>query len=166
MEEKKELKITREFDAPRDLVWEVHTTPEHMARWWGPKGFKTLVTKMDLRPGGIFHYGMEAPDGTKMWGRFVYREIVPKEKMVFVVSFSDENGGVTANPYSKTWPLETLNTVTLEERNGKTILTITGHPINSTPEQDQEFYAAFAGMNQGFKGTYDQLEAYLAEVSA
>ena len=55
--------ISRVFDAPRDLVWKCFTEPERMKHWWGPKGFTVIASKMDLRPGGTYHYGMKAPDG-------------------------------------------------------------------------------------------------------
>ncbi|MFL5006133.1 MAG: SRPBCC domain-containing protein, partial [Microvirga sp.] len=89
-----EFVITRAFDAPRELAWKAFTDPERMRQWWGPKGFSVIASKMDLRPGGTYHYGMRAPDGTPMWGRFVYREIAAPERIVLVNSFSDEAGGV------------------------------------------------------------------------
>ena len=87
--------ISRVFDAPRDLVWKCFTDPAHMQNWWGPKGVPVVASKMDLRPGGTYHYGMKNPDGSVMWGRMVYREVTPPEKLVFINSFSDENGGVS-----------------------------------------------------------------------
>lgn len=66
----KEFVIEREFNAPRDLVWKVFTERDHLMRWWGPKGFKMIVGKLDLKPGGLFLYGMEAPDGSEMWGKW------------------------------------------------------------------------------------------------
>jgi uncharacterized protein YndB with AHSA1/START domain len=159
----KEFVITRELNAPLDLVWKVYTSENHLAKWWGPKGFKMLKAKLDLRPGGTFHYGMQSPDGHSMWGKFVYRDIVPGKKLVFIVSFSDENGGVTRHPMAGNWPLEVFNTVTFEERNGKTFLTISGFPINASDEERKIYDDSHAGMQQGFKGTMDQLEEYLKE---
>src|SRR5579862_7545096 len=101
--------ITRVFDAPRELVWQVWTDPKHLTNWWGPKGLTMTACKVDLRPGGLFHYGMKTPDGHEMWGKFVYRQIIPPERLVLVVSFSDEQGGITRHPMSATWPLEVLN---------------------------------------------------------
>ena len=162
--EKNKFTITRVFDAPIQLIWDVHTKEEHMAKWWGPKGFKMIKAKIDLKPDGIFHYGMQGPDGNIMWGKLVYKEIVPITKLVFVVSFSDENAGITRHPMAPAWPAETLNTMELKEENGKTVVTISGYPINSSADEDALFYSAFDGMNQGFKGTYDQLEEYLKTV--
>ncbi len=85
-----ELVITREFDAPRDLVWKAWTEPDRLAKWWGPAGFAMKVTSVDVRPGGLFLYGMRPPDREDQWGRFVFREVVPQERIVFVNSFSDE----------------------------------------------------------------------------
>ena len=101
--------ISRVFDAPRDLVWKAFTEPERMKEWWGPKGFTVIASKMDFRPGGTYHYGMKAPDGSAMWGKFVYREIVPPERMVFINSFSDEAGGITRHPMHLAWPLVAVN---------------------------------------------------------
>jgi len=162
MAEKNEFQITRVINAPQSLVWDVHTKAEHLSKWWGPKGFKMIATKVDLRPGGIFHYGMQAPNGEMMWGKFTYREVVPKEKLVFVVSFSDEQGGTTRHYLHKEWPMEILNTLTLSEKDGKTTLIIKGTPINATEDEINTYVQGFKSMDQGFGGTYDQLDEYLA----
>jgi uncharacterized protein YndB with AHSA1/START domain len=154
--------ISRTFNAPRDLVWKAHTELDRLKHWWGPKGFTWVGGKLDLRPGGLFHYGMRAPDGQEVWGRFVYREIVAPERLVFVMSFSDEKAGITRHPWSPNWPLEILNTATFIERDGGTMLTISGQPINATDLERETFEAGRDSMRQGFTGTLDQLEAYLA----
>src|SRR5580658_7655367 len=156
------LVITRVFDAPRSLVWRAWTEPEGLARWWGPKGFTMLKATLDLRPGGLFHCGMRSPDGQEMWGKFVCREIAAPERMVFVNSFSDETGGTTRAPFAATWPLEVLNTLTLAESGGRTTLTLRGAPVNATDEERATFAAARKSMQQGFAGTFEQLDAYLA----
>jgi uncharacterized protein YndB with AHSA1/START domain len=156
--------ITRIFDAPRDLVWKAFTDPEQMKQWWGPKGFTVIASKMGLRPGGTYHYGMKAPDGTAMWGKFVYREVVAPERMVFINSFSDEAGGITRHPMAPTWPLEMLSTFTFEEApGGKTKLTIRWSPHNATDEERKTFDAGHDSMRQGWGGTLEQLTAYLAK---
>ncbi len=71
---------SRAFDAPRELVWKAFTEPERMKQWWGPKGFTVIAAKMDLRPGGTYHYGMQAPDGATMWGKMVFREIAGADR--------------------------------------------------------------------------------------
>lgn len=159
-----ELVITRIFDAPRELVFKVWTEPEHLKMWWGPKGFAINVSRLDLRPDGIFHYSMRSADGHEMWGKFVYREIVAPEKIVYVNSFSDEEGNTVRSPFSQSWPLEVLYTLTLSENEGKTTLTLRGGPINATEEERQTFVEFFDSMKQGFGGTFDQLADYLAKV--
>jgi uncharacterized protein YndB with AHSA1/START domain len=158
----REFVITRIFDAPRELVFKALTEPARLAHWWGPKGFEMRTCKVDLRPGGLFHYSMAAPNGFEMWGKFVYREIVKPERIVFVNSFSDEAGGITRHPMSPAWPQEVLNVLTLTEQNGKTTVTLRGGPINATEEERKIFAEGFASMQQGFSGTFDQLDAYLA----
>jgi len=161
-----EFVITRELDAPRNLVFKAWTEPERLAQWWGPKGFTVKVAKVDLRPGGMFLYGMTAPDGSEMWGKFIYREIVPPERMVFIVSFSDENGGTTRHPMAPTWPIEMLNTVTLTEHGEKTTLTLRSSAYNATEEERATFKAGHASMQGGFGGTFDQLVDYLAKAKS
>ena len=154
------------FDAPRELVWKAFTEPERMKQWWGPKGFTVIASKMDLRPGGTYHYGMKAPDGSAMWGKFVFREIVAPERMVFINSFSDEAGGITRHPMSPTWPLEMLSTFTFEEQpGGKTKVTIRWSAHNATEEERKTFDAGHDSMRQGWGGTMEQLEAYLARTT-
>jgi uncharacterized protein YndB with AHSA1/START domain len=160
-----EFVISRVFDAPRDLVWKVFTDPEHMKHWWGPKGFTVTQSKMDLRPGGTFHYSLRGPDGNAMWGKMVYREITPRSRIVFVNSFSDEAGGVTRHPMAPTWPLEMLSTFLFEEQGGKTKFTVKWSPLNATEEERATFAAGHGSMTQGWTGTLDQLAAYLTKAA-
>lgn len=78
----REIVITRIFNAPRQLVYEVWTNPERIAQWWGPEGFTTRVTELDLRPGGRSRYVMVDPDGTEYPAKGVFREIIPFERIV------------------------------------------------------------------------------------
>jgi uncharacterized protein YndB with AHSA1/START domain len=157
-----EFLFTRVFDAPRSLIWKAFTESERLMQWWGPKGYTMLTCTVDLRPGGVFHYSMRSPDGREMWGKWVYREIVPPERLVSVVSFTDAEGNLLRHPMSPTWPLELLHTMTLSEREGKTTLTVTGVPTNATEEERKTFRAGRNSMEAGFTGTLDQLAAYLA----
>jgi uncharacterized protein YndB with AHSA1/START domain len=144
----KELTITRVFDAPRELVWKAWTEPEHFKRWWGPKDFTAPVIKMDLRVGGKFLYCMRGPDGKNYWTTGVYREIIPMEKLVMTDSFADEKGDVVpASHYGMPgdWPAELLVTVTFEDYEGKTKLTL--RHVGFPPEISD---MAGAGWNESF----------------
>ena len=156
--------ISREFAAPRELVWKAWTERDRLVQWFGPKGFTMSTAKLDFRPGGIFHYAMRSPDGKEMWGKFVYREIIAPEKIVLVNSFSDKDGNITPHPMSPTWPLEMLATPTMAEHEGKTMLTIKWTPLNATEAERKTFDSARAGMSQGWTGTFEQLAEYLAKV--
>lgn len=160
--QKGEFVISRAFDVPREFMFKVWTDPEHMKRWWGPKGFRVVSYKMDLRPGGVYHYCIRSPDGHDMWGKFVYREIVKPERIVFVNSFSDEKGDTTRHPMSPTWPLEMLSTITFTEQAGGTTVTVRWAPLNATEEERKTFEAEFESMQKGWTGTMDQLTEYLA----
>jgi uncharacterized protein YndB with AHSA1/START domain len=156
-----EFTFTRTFDASRSQVWAAFTQPEHLKHWWGPKGCGIEIAQFNLTPGGVFLYSMTMPDGSPIWGRFVYCEIAAPERLVFVNSFSDENGGLARNPWNPAWPLETLTTIVFAEENGKTTLTLSGGPIHCTEEERSLYRANADSMNKGFNGSFDVLAAYL-----
>jgi uncharacterized protein YndB with AHSA1/START domain len=153
---------SRVFDAPRERVWKAWTDAAELKKWWGPSGFKVHTAKVDLRPDGMFLYGMSAPDGTETWGRFVYREIAAPKKLVCIVSFSDAQGGVTRHPWSPGWPLHILSTVEFEEQGrGKTRVTITWLPHEASDAERRTFDEGRESMKQGWGGTLDQLANHL-----
>lgn len=166
MQAGEEFVISRVFNAPRELVWKMWTEAEHMAKWWGPTGFEMIKTELDLKPGGMFHYGMKTPDGAyTMWGKIMYREIAAPERMIVVVSFCDENAVAIRHPMAPTWPMEVLTTMTFTEENGKTTLLMKGVPLNANEEEIKMYKSGYAGMQQGFGGTFAQLDAYLEQIS-
>ena len=159
-----EFVMSRVFDAPRELVWTCFTDPEHMKQWWGPKGATVTVSKMDLRPGGTYHYRMETADGSEIWGKMLYREITPRDRIVFLNSFSDEAGGTTHHPMAPTWPQEMLSIFTFEDvAGGKTRFTVRWSPLKPTAEEQATFDSSHASMNTGWSGTMEQLEGHLAK---
>jgi uncharacterized protein YndB with AHSA1/START domain len=155
--------ISRTFAAPRDVVWKAWTERARLMQWFGPKGFTMPAAKLDFRPGGTFHYCLCSADGNEMWGKFVYREIAAPGRIVLVNSFSDEDGGLTRHPFAPTWPLEMLSTATFIEQEGKTKLTVEWSPLNPTDEERKTFEGSHDGMKQGWTGTFEQLEAFLAK---
>jgi uncharacterized protein YndB with AHSA1/START domain len=156
-----EFVVSREFDATRELVWKAWTENDRLKQWWGPRGFTMLSCTNDLRPGGTFHYGMKAPDGSTMWGKWVYREVAPPERLVFLSSFSNEKGEVTRAPFSGDWPLEVLSTLTLSERGGRTTAALSGVAHRATEAERRMFESFFGSMQQGWAGTLDQLGEFL-----
>jgi uncharacterized protein YndB with AHSA1/START domain len=159
----KEFIITRTVNAPRDLVWKAWTQRDRLMQWFGPKGFTMTTATLDFRPGGALHYCLVTPDGKEMWGKFVYREIHPQDLIVWVNSFSDKAGGLTRHPFAPHWPREMLTRTTFTEDNRKTTITIHWSPLNATPEEIKTFNTSFDGMTQGWTGTFEQLDAYLAK---
>jgi uncharacterized protein YndB with AHSA1/START domain len=159
----REFTLIRTFDAPRTLVFEAWTKPEHLKRWWGAQGCTIGTCEVDLRPGGKFHYCMKMHNGMDLWGIFTYREIAPPERLIFINSISDPEGNIARHPFSPKWPLEILNTLTLTEQAGKTTLNLHGIPINATEEELQAFEGGMVFMEKGLAGALDQLTTYLAE---
>lgn len=155
--------ISRVFDARLDIVWKSWTEAERLKQWWGPKGFIVHTSKVDLRPGGMFHFGMTAPDGSEMWGRFLYREIEAPRRMVYINSFSDAEGGLSRHPGHLNWPLQILSTVTFKEAGGKTTATVRWETPDATELERKTFKDGHPSMQQGWTGTLEQLSDYLAQ---
>jgi uncharacterized protein YndB with AHSA1/START domain len=103
----REIVATRLFDAPRELVFRMWTDPEHIAEWWGPRGFTSTISRMEVRPGGVWEFVMHGPDGTDYKNKFVYLEVVPPERIVYdhvsgplfraTTTFADEGGKTRVN---------------------------------------------------------------------
>jgi uncharacterized protein YndB with AHSA1/START domain len=155
---KGELVITRVFDAPLELVWRAWTEPEHFKKWWGPRGFTTPVAKMDVRAGGKYLWCMEDTDGTQYWITGVYREVVPRKRIMNTESFADEDGNVVpASRYGMgdDWPPETLVSVNFEPAGGRTRITMrhSGLPANEMGEKSAD------GWNESFDRLAESLAA-------
>jgi uncharacterized protein YndB with AHSA1/START domain len=164
-EAERPFRYRRVLDAPLPAVWSAWTEPDQLRRWFGPKSFTVAECTMELRPGGLFHYALRTPDGTLMWGRWVFREIVPNTRLVFVSALSDPAGGVTRHPGSADWPLETLSTVSLVEHAGigrGTLVEVEWRPLQPNAAERAAFSAGHGSMEQGWSGTMDQLQAHLA----
>ena len=160
---KAELLIIRTFNAPKELVFKSFSEADRLEKWWGPKGSQIKVTKLDFHPEGMFLYKMEY-EGQVMWGRFVYEIIQRPYSIEFINSFSDANGEITRAPFSQTWPLEIYNILTLTENEGITTVNMRVYPINASEEEINTFIENQPSMQEGFAGTFDQLEAYLASL--
>jgi uncharacterized protein YndB with AHSA1/START domain len=103
---------TREFDAPRALVFSAWTDPKHLAQWWGPHGFTTTTHSFDFRPGGVWRFVMHGPDGRDYQNRVTFEEIVPPERIVY-----RHGGGDDVEP------VQFRTTVMLEDLGGHTRVT-------------------------------------------
>lgn len=154
--------ISRTFDAPREAVWKAFTDADVMREWWGPKGVGVVSSKMDFRPGGTYHYAMRTPDGTVMWGKMVYREIEAPSRIHFVNSFADGYGSVMRHPLAPSWPIQLLSTFTFAEDDGRTTFTVEWKPLDPTLEEQATFDQGHESMTNGWTGTLDGLEGYLA----
>ena len=157
-----EFLITRMFDAPREMVWQAWTDPALLAQWFGPKGCTARIATFELRPGGVWHSCLTMPGGAEMWAKFVYREVVPPQRLVWLHSFSDPEQNLTHHPMSPTWPLIMLTTMTLEESGGKTKLTLTWVPYEASEIERKTFVEGMSGMTMGWSGSFEQLDALLA----
>jgi uncharacterized protein YndB with AHSA1/START domain len=147
----REIVITRDFDVPRALLFKVWTDPQHVARWWGPKGFVSSDCEIDLRVGGTFRLRMRGPDGAVYPCQGVFREIVEPERIVYA-GVPDEGPACGAG-----LPPRSIVTVTFVERHGKTTLTIHTR-LETAADRDA---AVEAGFHAGWESTLERLAEQL-----
>jgi uncharacterized protein YndB with AHSA1/START domain len=147
-----EIVMSRTFDAPRDLVFEAHSSCEHLSNWWGPRDSKFLECDVDFRVGGSWRVVVDNAD-TRYWTGPItffgeYLEIVPPERLSWTFGFNDEPGGP--------------ETYVFEEHDGKT--TVTSKAVFPTKEERDA--ALDTGMETGAAETYDRLDEYLEVLAA
>lgn len=148
--------VTREFDAPRERVWQAWTDPEMVQRWYGPEGFTAPSIKIDLKVGGKYIWAMRGPAGTPMdrvmYIAGVYQEIVPNEKLAVAEYMSDENGNAMQSPGG---PSQMTYQVRFEEAGkGRTKLSI----VYPKPATDAEYQAMLkGGMLEGWNSSLNKL---------
>jgi uncharacterized protein YndB with AHSA1/START domain len=145
----REVVLTRVFDGPREFVWKAYTDPKQIQKWWGPRGYTTKVDKMDLRPGGVWRFVQRGEDGDEFAFYGVYREIVRPERIVDTFEFEGMPGHVM------------VETVTLEEREGKTKVTV-GSLFNTKEERDG---MVASGMEKGAVKSMERMDELLKEMS-
>jgi uncharacterized protein YndB with AHSA1/START domain len=156
--------ISRVFNAPRELVWKAWTEPDRIVAWLGPKGpTPPRVIQHKLRVGGVFLSAMKMPNGSELCGRFVYREVLPISRLVWVQSLEDVNGVPVRHPMSPTWPLEVLTTVMFADLGGKTEVNLVWAPLNANKIEIKTFKDGKPSMQGGWTGSFDQLAEYLAK---
>ncbi|MBA3381607.1 MAG: SRPBCC family protein [Actinobacteria bacterium] len=144
----REIVMTRTFDAPRELVFEAHSKAEHMKEWWGPRGFTMPVCEMDFRPGGAYRFVQRGPDGEEHGFRGEFREIVRPERIVWTFEYEGMPGNVS------------VDTLTLEEEDGRTTITATS-VFDSVEQRDGMLES---GMETGAAETYDRLAELLEKM--
>lgn len=130
----KTIVITRVFDVPRELVFEAWTRAEYLLRWYAPRGCTIHFSKLDVRPGGAFHSCIHNPAFGDCWCIGEYREIVRPARLVYTLAIADERGNriePAQTGHDPDWPAETLVTVTFEEQDGKTRLTLRQNVLES-----------------------------------
>lgn len=149
----KEVTITRMFDAPREVVYDVWTDEKHIAAWFGPLHFTNPHVEMDVRPGGKMVIHMQGPDGNVYPSIGAFTDVTPPERLAFTSAAYAGIGGA--------FLLEDLTTITFTEKDGQTELTMHAVILRATPEATE----ALAGMEQGWNETLDKLNGYLESLS-
>ena len=108
---------------------------------------------------------MQSPDGTQMWGKWVFKDITPHGRLVWLPSFPDEAGHPTRHPLSPTWPLTLLSTVTFDDdaQPGHTLVTVRWAMHDANPAEQATFDISHPSMQMGWMGTFAQLQGFLAK---
>jgi uncharacterized protein YndB with AHSA1/START domain len=144
-----EILITREFDAPRDVVFKAMTDPDLIPRWWGPRGYTTVVDKMDVRPGGAWRFMVREPDGRETGFRGEYREIIAPERIVQTFEWEPMAGHIS------------LEIAEFTESDGRTLLT---NRTQFSSKEDRDGMIE-SGMEKGLRETHDRFAELLAELT-
>jgi uncharacterized protein YndB with AHSA1/START domain len=162
--EKNRFLIERVFPVTQERLFRACSDVEEMRQWFTPAGMTVIKAEQDLRPGGIYHYGLASGQGNEMWGKVTYKEITPHSRLVYRQSFSDPQGGLTRHPMAPSWPLEMLTVMEfLPEGDTQTRLRISWIYAGVEDAEGETFRAAHDGMKGGWTGTLDNLQAHLAK---
>jgi uncharacterized protein YndB with AHSA1/START domain len=145
---KHEIRMTREFNAPRELVFKAFTDPALIPRWWGPAEYTTLVDKMEVKAGGLWRYIQRSATGEEFSFYGVYHSVLASERIIFTFEWEGMPGHVL------------LETVTFEERDGKT--TITDALVFQTVADRDGMIQS--GMERGAVDSWNRLEALLPQL--
>jgi uncharacterized protein YndB with AHSA1/START domain len=144
----REIEMTRIFAAPRELVFEAYTDPGHIPHWWGPCSVTTRVESMDVRPGGRWRFIQRYPDGAEYAFFGEYREVAPPERLVSTFEFEGVPG------------LVMVDTLTLREADGKTMLTV----ISRFASREERDRMRESGLHDGAAEMWDRLAEHLAQL--
>ena len=148
----REIVLTRAFDAPRDLVFEAWTNPEHVRHWWGLRESTMLLCEADVRPGGSWRYVTTAQDGAEVPFTGVYQEVTPPERLVYTEMYDVE-------PFNSGDPA--VNTVTFTPEEGGTLVTVT----TVYPSKEVRDFVLSTGMEAGAAESYDRLAEHLTTLA-
>jgi len=148
----REILMTRAFDAPRELVFEVWTRPEHVRHWWGPRSSTMIHCEAEVRPGGAWRYVARGEDGTDVPFTGVYREVSPPERVVHTEVYDVE-------PFNQGEPAVT--TVTFSERDGRTFVAVS----TLFPSREVRDIVLSSGMETGAAESYDRLAERLSTLA-
>lgn len=145
-----EVTLTREFDAPRELVFKAMTDPRLIERWWGPRNYRTVVDHLDARPGGTWRFRNIAADGGEHAFRGEFKEITPPERVVWTFEYEPLPGHIS------------VETMTLTEQDGRTLLTV----IDRFSSKEDRDGMVNSGMESGARESYERLDEVLDELGA
>jgi uncharacterized protein YndB with AHSA1/START domain len=155
--------IVREFNAPRQLVFDAWTQVKHLNNWMFPMpGCECEFVSANIVDGGNSLHKVTMPNGNEMWLYTKYEEVTSPEKLVFLQYFSNEEGDIVPMPHIPNWPRDMLATLVFEELSGdKTRLTFYWEPRNPTTEELEAFEATRSDHGSGWGAGMDQLHSYL-----
>ncbi|UZD23623.1 SRPBCC domain-containing protein [Algoriphagus halophytocola] len=161
-----QLEITRYFSKSKEEVYQAFTTAESLKQWWGPTGFEMEVKTFEFYPEGRVHFVLKNKEGYKMWAKWIIQEIEESSKLQFINSFSNEAGETVKAPevpFGPNWPMEMIVDLEFYEEAGKTRIDLVSLAHNASEASKQVFEENICNMEQGFGGTFDQLENYLSK---
>ena len=164
-----QLEITRYFTKSKEEVYHAFTTSESLQQWWGPAGFEMEVKTFEFYTEGTVHFVLKNKGGYEMWAKWLIKDIEESSKLQFINSFSNESGETVKAPevpFGPDWPMEMIVDLEFyeEEEEGKTRIDLVSFSHNASEASKRVFEDNIGNMEQGFAGTFDQLEKYLSKL--
>ncbi|WP_339811747.1 SRPBCC domain-containing protein [uncultured Imperialibacter sp.] len=157
---KDKLRLSYEFNAPKEMVFNAFSTAEALNESWGPVETKNSAISLDFRPGGVFHFSMKFGDHVN-YARFLFKTIEPYDLLAFTNAFADEKGNPIPAPFDVKLPVEIFYSLRFTETGGKTSIELTGEPFDATQEEINGFNSIAEDMQRGFGATFSKLTDFL-----
>ena len=154
------------FDSPRDAVFDCWVKPDIFEKWYPPADCESHLIHADVRQGGYYLQEDRWPDGAHCYLRHAFESINPCETLAFVTSFCTEDGETANHPFAPFWPKRMLTTLSFEDEDAGTNLSVLWEPVEASEEETAFFTEILPSCHQGWTGTFGRLEQALREVGA
>ncbi len=152
-----ELAIEKTFNAPKEILFKAWGNYDLLQKWWQPPEMTLSILNLEFKPGGKFHYLLESQDGFRIYGLWIFQEIMPPDKLVFSNAYANENGSIIQAPFSNSWPKRIINELNFRQLNGQTLMDFKARPFQFTSLESATFAENVENIRHGLNTTFERL---------